>query len=291
MEVMQRDGMLVINGPAGSANLGDYVTSEQGFNQILEQLMQAAGPQGPLPATEAVINGLPRITFDEETLEKSPYKDCPVCKDDFAVGDEVMRIPCGHVCHPDCLQPWLRINGSCPVCRFSLVPDQNDSSSSPAAQNQEQGQGQGQQASEPEGTQSTITNILNRLWGQAGTNSAPPSPTVEMRSPPLGATQAPTTSPEQVLNLPAADATSGSQAPGAPAAPGQPDEPLQRAPSAAPSTPAPAPTEPEGRASGQASDPSATTAQRLPTAIPDDYRERHRRRERERHEIPPEDLD
>jgi E3 ubiquitin-protein ligase RNF115/126 len=57
--------------------------------------MQAAGPQGPLPATEAVIEGLPRTTFKtDKELEESVYKDCPVCKDDFAVGDEVMRVPC-----------------------------------------------------------------------------------------------------------------------------------------------------------------------------------------------------
>lgn len=27
--------------------------------------------------------------------EKSAFKDCPVCKDDFAVGDEAMKVPCG----------------------------------------------------------------------------------------------------------------------------------------------------------------------------------------------------
>lgn len=39
-----------------------------GFDQILEQLMHAAGPQGPLPATDAVIEGLPRFNFDEKSL-------------------------------------------------------------------------------------------------------------------------------------------------------------------------------------------------------------------------------
>lgn len=71
--------------------------------------MQAAGPQGPIPAADVVIEGLPRITFTSERLgardlsrkhcltfssAKSPYKDCPVCKDDFSPGEEVMRVPC-----------------------------------------------------------------------------------------------------------------------------------------------------------------------------------------------------
>lgn len=67
----------------------------EGFDDVLERLMQATGPQGPIPATPAVIEGLPRLTFkSEEELEKSVYKDCPVCKDDFEVGDTVMRVPC-----------------------------------------------------------------------------------------------------------------------------------------------------------------------------------------------------
>lgn len=39
-----------------------------GFDEILERLMHAAGPQGPLPATDAVIEGLPRFNFDEKSL-------------------------------------------------------------------------------------------------------------------------------------------------------------------------------------------------------------------------------
>ena len=44
------------------------LTETEGFAQILEQLMQAAGPQGPLPATDAVIEGLPRVKLDEDAI-------------------------------------------------------------------------------------------------------------------------------------------------------------------------------------------------------------------------------
>jgi hypothetical protein len=40
----------------------------EGFDQVLEQLMQAAGPQGPLPASDVVIEGLPRFKVDEKAL-------------------------------------------------------------------------------------------------------------------------------------------------------------------------------------------------------------------------------
>jgi E3 ubiquitin-protein ligase RNF115/126 len=33
--------------------------------------MQATGPQGPIPATDALIEGLPRSKLDEESIGKS----------------------------------------------------------------------------------------------------------------------------------------------------------------------------------------------------------------------------
>lgn len=77
--------------------------------------MQAAGPQGPLPAPNDVIASLPRFTFDEASLKESQFDDCAVCKEDFVAGDLAMRLPCEHVYHEDCLVPWLKTNGSCPV--------------------------------------------------------------------------------------------------------------------------------------------------------------------------------
>ncbi len=40
--------------------------------------MQAAGPQGPLPAADVVIEGLPKIMFTEESLGEgdSPALGC-----------------------------------------------------------------------------------------------------------------------------------------------------------------------------------------------------------------------
>lgn len=35
---------------------------------LQETFMEAAGPQGPVPANETVIEGLPRFTFDSGSL-------------------------------------------------------------------------------------------------------------------------------------------------------------------------------------------------------------------------------
>ncbi|ODO06723.1 hypothetical protein I350_04082 [Cryptococcus amylolentus CBS 6273] len=114
----------------GGGNLGDYAGSDGEFQDILDRFMDAAGPQGSVPANDTVIEGLPRFTFDEKSLSQSQFKDCPVCKDDFQVDDAVVRIPCQHTFHDDCLVPWLKQNGTCPVwqvsvLRFSLVSEED----------------------------------------------------------------------------------------------------------------------------------------------------------------------
>ncbi len=33
---------------------------------------------------------------------------------------EVMRTPCGHVFHPECLRAWMDVRLECPACRASI---------------------------------------------------------------------------------------------------------------------------------------------------------------------------
>ena len=34
--------------------------------------------------------------------------ECPVCKDVFAEGEEVRKMPCEHSFHPPCITTWLK---------------------------------------------------------------------------------------------------------------------------------------------------------------------------------------
>lgn len=42
-------------------------------------------------------------------LAASSSNECPVCKDDFSIGDEVKKLPCEHIFHPDCVVTWLKM--------------------------------------------------------------------------------------------------------------------------------------------------------------------------------------
>jgi len=65
------------------------LTDTEGFAQILEQLMQAAGPQGPLPATDAVIEGLPRVKLDEDAISEQTDVVKLIVREEFIQG-----LPC-----------------------------------------------------------------------------------------------------------------------------------------------------------------------------------------------------
>ncbi|KAJ9098230.1 hypothetical protein QFC21_004559 [Naganishia friedmannii] len=83
------------NAAGGSGHLGDYVLSDEGLDQVLEQLMLAAGEHNrPPPASDLVINGLPRIKLDQAALDASQYKDCSICLTELELGQETY-IPYG----------------------------------------------------------------------------------------------------------------------------------------------------------------------------------------------------
>jgi len=111
---------------APPAAWGDYVFNQEELDRIITALMENANATRPVPATEDIITNLPR-----EVLESgSPVleKDCAVCKEQFKLGTEdpdeqvVLSLPCLHTFHEGCILPWLKASGTCPVCRYALVP-------------------------------------------------------------------------------------------------------------------------------------------------------------------------
>eukprot|EP01065_Artemidia_motanka_P023847 TRINITY_DN28500_c0_g1_i1.p1 TRINITY_DN28500_c0_g1~~TRINITY_DN28500_c0_g1_i1.p1 ORF type:complete len:370 (+),score=86.03 TRINITY_DN28500_c0_g1_i1:53-1162(+) len=67
---------------------------------------------------------------DADRLRETHYGggQCAVCFDRFDLGDRVRALPCRHVFHADCVDPWLLEQADCPTCRAPLT-----ASSAPAA--------------------------------------------------------------------------------------------------------------------------------------------------------------
>lgn len=45
---------------------------------------------------------------------------CCICYAEHSSSNAVVRTPCGHLMHKECLRPWLSISHTCPMCRANL---------------------------------------------------------------------------------------------------------------------------------------------------------------------------
>ncbi|RRT63072.1 hypothetical protein B296_00042997 [Ensete ventricosum] len=76
----------------------------------------------PYPPRRAWKRGLfsRRTDTGADDAEEEDGKDCTICLEAFVPNDQVLVTPCNHMFHNDCLVPWVKSQGKCPVCRFVL---------------------------------------------------------------------------------------------------------------------------------------------------------------------------
>ncbi|KAI4340364.1 hypothetical protein MLD38_025209 [Melastoma candidum] len=80
----------------------------------------------------------PEVTMQERgvgDIGNKPLEDeltCSICLEQVSREELVRSLPCFHQFHANCIDPWLRQQGKCPVCKFKLgaaFPDTQDSES------------------------------------------------------------------------------------------------------------------------------------------------------------------
>uniref|UniRef100_A0A8C0VE59 RING-type E3 ubiquitin transferase n=1 Tax=Cyanistes caeruleus TaxID=156563 RepID=A0A8C0VE59_CYACU len=94
-------------GPWGvlHSNPMDYAWGANGLDAIITQLLNQFENTGPPPADKEKIQALPTIQITQEHVDSG--LECPVCKEDYTVGENVRQLPCNHLFHDGCIVPWL----------------------------------------------------------------------------------------------------------------------------------------------------------------------------------------
>ena len=91
-------------------------TSED--NEVYAVGRRSFGRRG---ANDAVINRLPLHKISQQDVESKDDDlnarnlQCLICLAPYECGDDVRTVLCMHQFHKDCIDPWLRTNGTCPV--------------------------------------------------------------------------------------------------------------------------------------------------------------------------------
>ncbi|KAK9274563.1 hypothetical protein L1049_021812 [Liquidambar formosana] len=86
-------------------------------------------PTSIIPHSNAMLMGLdgptiesyPKTVLGESgRLPKPNDGTCPICLSDYQPKDTLRTIPeCNHYFHADCIDEWLKMNATCPLCRNS----------------------------------------------------------------------------------------------------------------------------------------------------------------------------
>ncbi|CAK7325179.1 unnamed protein product [Dovyalis caffra] len=80
-----------------------------------------------LGLNEATLASYPKLLYSKAKLEHKgkdlPPSCCSICLGDYKDSDMLRLLPdCGHVFHLNCVDSWLRLHPTCPICRNSPVP-------------------------------------------------------------------------------------------------------------------------------------------------------------------------
>ncbi|XP_051514539.1 RING finger protein 148 [Myxocyprinus asiaticus] len=55
---------------------------------------------------------------------------CAVCTDSFQHNEKVTVLPCRHLYHKKCIEPWLLEHPTCPICKYNILKSKMDEESS-----------------------------------------------------------------------------------------------------------------------------------------------------------------
>lgn len=92
-----------------------HVNSEVSPSIYPQPIILTMGLDGP------TIESYPKTILGESRrLPKPSDGTCPICLSEYEPNETLRSIPeCNHYFHADCIDEWLRMNATCPLCRNS----------------------------------------------------------------------------------------------------------------------------------------------------------------------------
>ncbi|KAL9000199.1 MAG: hypothetical protein Q9169_001101 [Polycauliona sp. 2 TL-2023] len=108
--------------------LSDFPIKESDSTAPASPPAELAPTTEPDPAQHSTLPSppLPTRSSAEPNQQQPSYAQptCPICLDDFTPQETTVRsLPCHHIYHPECIDPFLLRNSSlCPICKAKVLP-------------------------------------------------------------------------------------------------------------------------------------------------------------------------
>ncbi|KAL2226145.1 E3 ubiquitin-protein ligase RING1 [Sesamum indicum] len=128
-------GMVVIERSGSNSSNGSSLGFEALFGDVF------SGKSGQPPASKASIDAMASVEIVGSENDDDP---CVICLEEWEAGEKAKEMPCKHRFHGECIEKWLRIHGSCPVCRYEMPVDEEDDD----AKKRRSGEGDGERRRE-----------------------------------------------------------------------------------------------------------------------------------------------
>ncbi|XP_065861377.1 E3 ubiquitin-protein ligase MPSR1-like [Euphorbia lathyris] len=95
----------------------------EGADTLDALVREFATKDGQPPASKASIEAMPSVEITQIGDQDS---ECTICLEEWEPGRLVKEMPCKHRFHGACIDKWLGIHGSCPVCRYKMPVDKEE---------------------------------------------------------------------------------------------------------------------------------------------------------------------
>jgi hypothetical protein len=75
------------------------------------------------------FGGIMNLCTGESSTERvlsAEDAECCICLSTYDDGVELRELPCSHHFHCTCIDKWLRINATCPLCKYNIIKSSNN---------------------------------------------------------------------------------------------------------------------------------------------------------------------